>query len=398
MSGLSYDTRHCLTYSQSGYSFIGNLDKALLRGITDNPSPTSSKIPEIVFSIYQLMFAAITPAIAIGSAAERVRIVPCILFIFVWSTLVYDVIACWCWSPNGWYYRLGGLDFAGGTPVHVASGAAALAFSLVLGRRNGHGRDEFKPHNITYVVLGTTFLWFGWFGFNGGSAEAASLRAAMACTVTNIAASFGGITWMIMDYRLERKLSTLGFCSGVVAGLVAITPGSGYVSPPSALIFGIAGGICCNLAVKLKHCLNYDDALDVFAVHGIGGLVGNILTGIFAQKSIALLDGQKINGGAIDGNPSQIAKQLSSSLAGMAYSFAMSYIILQIINKIPGCSLRLSADNEEFGTDENEIGESAYYFVERLVNNYQVSQPSTLLMQTAPVVRPTSPQNTDSIK
>ncbi|RHZ83241.1 hypothetical protein Glove_99g315 [Diversispora epigaea] len=387
---------YSLTYSQGGYSFIGNLDKALLRGITDGPSPISEKIPEVLFSIYQMMFAAITPAIAIGSAAERVRIIPCVVFIFVWSTLVYDVIACWCWSPNGWYYKLGGLDFAGGTPVHVASGAAALAFSLVLGRRNGHGRDEFKPHNITYVVLGTTFLWFGWFGFNGGSAEAASIRAVMACTVTNIAASFGGITWMIMDYRLERKLSTLGFCSGVVAGLVAITPGSGYVSPPSALVFGICGGICCNLAVKLKHWLNFDDALDVFAVHGVGGLIGNILTGIFAQNSIANLDGSTIDGGAIDGNPGQIAKQLSSSLAGMAYSFIMSYIILQIINKIPGCHLRLSIDNEEFGTDENEIGESAYYFVERLANNYQVTtiQP---LMQTTPVVRPTSPQN-DSMK
>lgn len=345
------------------------------------------------------MFAAITPAIAVGSAAERVRIIPCIVFFFVWSTLVYDVIACWCWSPNGWYYKMGGLDFAGGTPVHIASGSAALAFSLVLGRRNGVGRDEFKPHNITYVALGTTFLWFGWFGFNGGSAESASLRAVMACTVTNLAASFGGITWMLMDYRLERKLSALGFCSGAVAGLVTVTPGSGYISPPSAVAFGVIGGMCCNLAVKLKHCLHFDDALDVFAVHGVGGLVGNILTGVFAQKYIADLGGQTFNGGLIDGNPIQIAKQISSSFAGMAYSFVMTFIILHVINKIPGLGLRLSHEGEEIGTDENEIGESAYYFVDRLANNIQIAaiQPS-LLMQTTQVVRPASPALDNNIK
>ncbi|CAG8733749.1 16212_t:CDS:2 [Gigaspora margarita] len=330
------------------------------------PTPTTSRVPELVFAIFQGMFAAITPAIAIGSAAERTRLIPTLIFIFIWSTLVYDFIASWCWSANGWYSQLGGLDFAGGTPVHITSGSAALAFCIFLGKRQNHGIDEFKPHNITYVVLGTTFLWFGWFGFNGGSATAANIRAILACTVTNLAASFGGLTWMIMDYRMEYKLSAIGFCSGAVAGLVAITPGSGYVAPHYAVVFGICGGAICNLAVKLKHIFDYDDALDVFAVHGIGGLVGNILTGVFADKNIAALSGEVIMGGVINQNYIQLAKQLSSSGAGFMYSFIMTYIILLVLNKIPFLSIRLHHDKEVLGTDESDHGESAYYFVERV--------------------------------
>lgn len=225
------------------------------------------------------MFASVTPALAIGAAAERARVVPLLIFVFVWTTLVYDVIASWSWSEKGWYAQLGGLDFAGGTPVHITSGAAALAYCIKLGKRHGHGTDEFKPHNVANVILGTTMLWFGWFGFNGGSANAANIRAIMALTSSNLAASVGGITWMLIDYRLERKLSALGFCSGAVAGLVCVTPGSGYINVPSAIAFGIVGGTSCNFAVKLKHLLDFDDALDVFAVHGVGGICGNILTG-----------------------------------------------------------------------------------------------------------------------
>ncbi|CAG8535004.1 17592_t:CDS:2 [Acaulospora morrowiae] len=341
---------YSLTFSSTGGHFIGNLDNAFLKGVRGKPSPTSNTIPELVFSIFQLMFAAITPAIALGSAAERVRVIPALVFIFVWSTLVYDVIACWCWSKNGWSQDLGGLDFAGGTPVHISSGSAALAFSIAL-----------------------------------GSAEAASLRAVMACTVTNLAASVGGLVWMLMDYRLERKFSALGFCSGVVAGLVTITPASGFVSPPSSIAFGFCGGVFCNLAVKLKHRFDFDDALDVFAVHGVGGLVGNILTGIFADSDIASLDSTPIPGGAINGHPIQILKQLAASGAGMIYSFTITYAILFIMNRIPGLSLRLDPDDEEIGTDEAEIGESAYYFVERLTNNFPITsvQPKTLVVQTS---------------
>jgi ammonium transporter, Amt family len=210
---------------------------------------------------------------------------PCVVFMFVWSTIVYDPIAYWTWNSSGWSFVMGGLDFAGGTPVHISSGAAALAYSLMLGKRTGYSSSAglpYRPHNVTHVILGTVFLWVGWFGFNGGSALAANLRAVMACIVTHIAASVGGITWCLLDYRLERKWSAVGFCSGAIAGLVAITPGSGFVTPWAAFIYGVVGGIGCNFATKVKFLLSVDDALDIFAVHAIGGFIGNILTAFFA--------------------------------------------------------------------------------------------------------------------
>lgn len=209
---------------------------------------------------------------------------PCVVFMFVWATLIYDPIACWTWNSSGWSFRMGGLDFAGGTPVHISSGSAALAYSLMLGKRRGHGTHElnYRPHNVTHIVLGTVFLWVGWFGFNGGSALSGNMRAVMACVVTNLAASVGGITWCLLDYRLEQKWSTVGFCSGVIAGLVAITPGSGYVPSWAAVIYGVVGGAACNYATKLKFVIGVDDALDIFAEHGVGGIVGNILTAFFA--------------------------------------------------------------------------------------------------------------------
>jgi Amt family ammonium transporter len=202
------------------------------------PSVGSPLIPAIMFCVYQLMFAAITPMLAVGALAEHGRLGPAIVFVFVWSTLVYDPIACWTWNPAGWSNKHGGLDFAGGTPVHISSGTAALAISIYLGKRRGYGtpRLAYKPHNSSYVVLGTVFLWFGWFGFNGGSALGANPRAIQACIVTNLAASVGGLTWMLWDYRLERKWSAVGFCSGAVTGLVAITPASGYVGSRRYLV------------------------------------------------------------------------------------------------------------------------------------------------------------------
>ncbi|CAG8557502.1 3585_t:CDS:2 [Scutellospora calospora] len=323
----------------------------------------------------QCMFAAITPALAIGSAAERGRIIPTIIFIFLWTTLVYDVIACWTWNPNGWASKLGVLDYAGGTPVHISSGSAALAYALILGKRNGHGTDEFKPHNVANVVLGTSLLWFGWFGFNGGSALAANGRAAMACIVTNLSASVGGLTWCLMDYRLEKKLSALGFCSGAVAGLVAITPGSGYVDFPSAVAFGFLGGFACNMAVKLKHLFDYDDALDVFAVHAVGGFVGNLLTGVFASQSvIQMIDPNAPGGGGwINRNWMQVVYQLSDSVAGMLYSFSVTYLILWIMDKIPGLSLRVDPESEAQGLDETELGELAYYHIDKFISCTKLS-------------------------
>ncbi|CAG8737410.1 17523_t:CDS:2, partial [Racocetra fulgida] len=234
---------------RTGGPFIGNLQNAFFMNLDWDSGPTASSknVPEFIFAIFQCMFAVITPALMIGAAAER------------------------------------GLDFAGGIPVHISSGAAGLAFCFVLGRRNQINR----PHNLINVVIGTVLLWFGWFGFNGGSAVAADRRAIMACIVTNLAASFSGLTWMFMDFIKFRRLRAVSFCSGVVSGLVAITPASGYVAPYAAVVFGIASGILCNLASVMKTKLNvYDDAMDVFAIHGIGGFIGNVLTGIFADKDI----------------------------------------------------------------------------------------------------------------
>ncbi|RHZ63721.1 hypothetical protein Glove_328g15 [Diversispora epigaea] len=363
-----------LAFSPSSNKFIGDLKYAFFRNVDDTPLAEldepmgTSTVPVVVFALYQCMFAAITPALAIGAAAERGRILPAIVFIFIWTTIVYDPIACWAWNVNGWSSKLGGLDFAGGTPVHISSGAAALAYCIVLGKRHGHGTDEFKPHNVANTVLGTALLWFGWFGFNGGSATAANARAGMACVVTNLAASVGGLTWVLLDFRLERKLSTLGFCSGAVAGLVAITPGSGYVGTPAAVAIGFCGAVCCNFAVKLKHIFDFDDAVDVFAVHGVGGVIGNILTGIFAQKSIIGLDGTTgIEGGWLEGHWIQIGYQIADSVAGLGYSFFVTLFILLIMDKIPGLSLRADLESEAKGLDETELGELAYYHIDRLV-------------------------------
>lgn len=273
-----------LAFSHKAGLYMGALDNFGYRNVLARPSVGSDRIPDLLYAVYQGMFAAITIAIATGAVAERGRILPCVIFMFIWTTLIYDAIACWTWNPAGWVYRFGGLDFAGGTPVHISSGCAALAYSFVLGRRKGHGTHElnYRPHNVTHIVIGTVFLWVGWFGFNAGSALSANMRAVMAAVVTNLAACVGGITWCLIDYRLEKKWSTVGFCSGVVAGLVAITPGSGYVPAWSAVVYGVVAGTGCNYATKLKYFMRCDDALDIFAVHAVGGFIGNICTAFFA--------------------------------------------------------------------------------------------------------------------
>lgn len=357
---------YSLAFSETASPYIGNLKYFGLRGVLDMPSIGSVKVPAIVFCVFQLMFAAITPMIAIGAVAERSRLGPLLAFVFAWSTLVYDPIACWTWNSKGWSYVLGGLDFAGGTPVHISSGTAALAISLYLGKRRGYGTERlaYKPHNTTYVILGTVFLWFGWFGFNGGSALSANLRATQACIVTNLAASVGGLTWMFWDYRLERKWSVVGFCSGAISGLVAITPGSGYVGSPAAVLFGFMAGTVCNFATQLKFIFKYDDTLDIFASHAIGGIVGNILTGLFAQASVAGADGiTTISGGWLDHNYRQLGIQLADSVSGLAYSFVMTTIILWIMHFIPGLRLRCDEETEILGVDDAEMGEFAYDYV-----------------------------------
>ncbi|KAI1485360.1 ammonium transporter AmtB-like domain-containing protein [Biscogniauxia mediterranea] len=376
---------YSLTFSHTGSSFIGDLSNFGLMKTLAQPSVGSTKIPDLLFCLYQGMFAAITPALAIGAAVDRARILPCIVFIFIWSTIVYDPIAYWTWNANGWSYQMGGLDFAGGTPVHISSGAAALAFSIMLGKRTGYAKSAglpYRPHNVTHIVLGTVFLWVGWFGFNGGSALAANLRAIMACIVTHLAASVGGITWVLLDYRLERKWSVVGFCSGAISGLVAITPASGYVTPWAAVIYGIVGGIVCNFATKLKFLMGVDEALDIFAVHAVGGIAGNLLTGIFAADYIAALDGStEIPGGWINHNYVQLGYQIADSVAGFSYSFVLTCVILFLLNLIPGLSLRLPVEEEAIGVDDGQLGEFAYDYVE-LQRNTSDGIPNELLPGT----------------
>ncbi|CCM05350.1 uncharacterized protein FIBRA_07564 [Fibroporia radiculosa] len=346
--------------------YIGNLQYFGLKGVLQQQSVGSVRIPSLAFCVFQLMFAAITPMLAIGAFAERARLGPIMVFVFVWSTLVYDPIACWTWNSSGWSFILGGLDFAGGTPVHISSGTAALAISIYLGKRRGYGTERlaYKPHNTSYVVLGTVFLWFGWFGFNGGSALSANLRAIQACIVTNLAASVGGLTWMLWDYRLERKWSTVGFCSGAIAGLVAITPGSGFVGSPAAVLFGVMAGTICNFATQLKFYFKYDDCLDIFASHAIGGVVGNVLTGLFAQSSVAGFDAiTVIPGGWLDHHYVQLGYQLADSVSGMSYSFVVTTIILWVMHFIPGLRLRCTEEAEIIGIDDTEMGEFAYDYV-----------------------------------
>jgi len=355
-----------LTFSETGSGFIGDLSHFGLKGVLQTPSIGSKRVPSIIFCVYQLMFAAITPMLAIGGFAERAHLGPLLFFVFVWSTLVYDPIACWTWNSHGWSYVLGGLDFAGGTPVHINSGTTALAISIYLGKRRGYGTEAlaYKPHNTTYVVVGTVFLWFGWFGFNGGSALSANLRAAQACISTNLAASVGGLTWMIWDYRFERKWSAVGFCSGAVAGLVAITPASGFVGSPAAVLFGFMAGTVCNFATQIKFFAGYDDTLDVFASHAVGGIVGNILNALFAQASVAGADGYTvIPGGWLDHHYIQLGWHVADSLAGLGYSFFMTTVILWVMHYTPGLKLKVSEEVELLGIDEADMGELAYDYV-----------------------------------
>jgi len=362
---------YSLVFSHTSGPFIGNLANFGYNNVLAAPSVGSEHLPDLLYAVYQGMFAAITVALAVGAASERGRILPCVVFMFIWTTIVYDPIACWTWNPTGWVAKMGGLDFAGGTPVHISSGTAALAYSYVLGKRTGHGTQalNYRPHNVTHIVIGTVFLWVGWFGFNAGSALSANLRAVMAAVVTNLAACVGGITWCLVDYRLEGKWSTVGFCSGVVAGLVAITPGSGYVAPWAAVIFGVLAGIGCNFATQIKYWIQADDALDIFAVHAVGGVIGNLCTGLFAADYIAHLDGTTvIPGGWVNQHWIQLAIQLADSVSGMAYSFVMTTLILSLISLLsryfPALRLRVDHDAEMRGIDDAEIGEFAYDYVE----------------------------------
>ncbi|MBU4235602.1 MAG: ammonium transporter [Proteobacteria bacterium] len=333
--------------------FIGNLDHVFLKGVGLEPGPYSATIPSLLFCAFQLMFAIITPALITGAFAERMKFTAFLAFTILWSTLVYLPVCHWVWGQEGWLFKMGALDFAGGTVIHINSGAAALVAALVLGKRKGYGRDSMHPHNLPMTVLGAGLLWFGWFGFNAGSALGASPIAVLALFTTQVATGAGALAWVIAEWKVQGKPTTLGAASGALAGLVAITPGAGFVSPVSAIIMGGVAGVLCYLAVLAKSKLGYDDSLDVVGVHGVGGIWGALATGIFASSVV-----NPAGNGLLNGNPHQLVVQAIGVGSTIAYSVVVTFILLKVIDVIIG--LRVSSDDETQGLDLTQHSEVGY--------------------------------------
>lgn len=365
---------YSLVFSHGGSEsvFLGTLDNFCLKGVLGAPSVVTS-VPDILFCFFQGMFAAVTAILMVGAGCERARLGPMMVFLFIWLTVVYCPIAYWTWGSNGWLFNLGSLDYAGSGPVHENSGFAALAYSLVLGKRNDpvatHKMPKYKPHSVTLIVLGTVFLWFGWFGFNGGSTGNASIRSWYANVNTNLAAASGGLTWMFVDYfRTGGKWSAVGLCLGAISGLVCVTPAAGFIPVYFSIAFGIVPGIVCNFAIDLKDLLGIDDGMDVFALHGVGGFLGSVMTGLFAADYITATDGSvagdpttRIDGGWINHHYRQLGLQLAGAVTVAAWSFVVTAIILLAMDRIPKLRIRLHEDEELMGTDLAQIGEFTYH-------------------------------------
>ena len=334
--------------------FVGSLKYVGLKGVTTGIGPYSDTIPDLLFCAFQLMFAIITPALITGAYAERMKFTAFVLFTILWSTFVYFPVCHWVWG-GGWLGEMGALDFAGGTVIHINSGAAALVACIVLGKRKGWGREAMHPHNLPMTILGAGVLWFGWFGFNAGSALSAGPIAVLALFTTQVATGAGALSWVLAEWKVQGKPTTLGAASGAVAGLVAITPGAGFVGPLSAILIGLVGGALCYFAVRMKSRLGYDDALDVVGVHGVGGLWGALATGLFASLAWNP-DGAD---GLFFGNANQLVIQAIGAAAAIAYSVVLTFIILKIIDAVIG--LRADLDDEIQGldvTDHKEVGYS----------------------------------------
>jgi Amt family ammonium transporter len=345
---------YSLAFAPSQGGLVGGLKYAFLHGVGASPNGDyAATIPGSLFYFFQLKFAAITPALIIGAFAERIRFRSLIVFIILWTTFVYAPAAHWVWGVGGWLRNLGALDFAGGTVVHVLAGVSALGSAMVIGRRNT-GPHAARPSNVPFVILGAALLWFGWFGFNAGSALAINGIAVNALVTTNIAAAFAALSWMTVDWVLYGKPSATGAATGAVCGLVAITPAAGYVDAMAGIILGILAGMICNFTVMLFERTGLDDTLDVFACHGMGGILGAIATGFFAQKLI--------NPGGADGllygNPKQVLIQIAAVAATAIWGFVVSVVLLKVIDWTMG--LRVTAEEEEVGLDLSQHGESAY--------------------------------------
>jgi Amt family ammonium transporter len=327
--------------------FIGGLDYLGLNNVGMEPGPYSSAIPGLLYMVFQLVFAAVTVAIITSGFAERIKFSAFLIFGLLWTTIVYDPLAHWVWG-GGWAAQFGALDFAGGTVVHISSGFAALALALVIGKRVGFGKYAMEPNNIPLTILGAALLWFGWFGFNAGSALGANGLAAQAFVTTNIAAAAGALSWLLISW-LHGKPSSLGFVSGAIAGLVAITPGCGYVTPMGALLIGAIGGAVCYGMLLFRIRKGLDESLDAWAIHGMGGLWGALATGIFA---VAAVNGAS---GLIEGNVHQFVANAVGAFAALIYAFVVTYILAVIVDKTIG--LRVTEEEEYVGLDISQHGE-----------------------------------------
>jgi Amt family ammonium transporter len=336
--------------------FSGNLFWFGLKNVGMLPNPDyAGTIPHQLFMIFQMMFAVITPALITGAFAERIKFSTFAVFTLLWATFVYDPICHWVWGAGGWLKNGGVLDFAGGTVVHLSSGISALVCALVIGKRKGYPDNPIPPHNMTYTLLGACLLWFGWFGFNAGSALAANELAVSAFVATNTAAASAALTWMIIECLIHGKPTVLGGATGAVAGLVAVTPASGFVSPISSIAIGMLAGLCCYIAVTgVKQWFGYDDSLDAFGVHGVGGTVGALSTGLFAQKIINAAG----NNGLFFGNPVQLITQATGVIATIVYAGTVTFILLKLLDAVMG--LRVNDEEEVIGLDSTQHKESAY--------------------------------------
>ncbi|KAH7329044.1 ammonium permease MepC [Stachybotrys elegans] len=346
--------------------FIGDMNHLALQRVWGAPAVGSPLIPALLYSFYQMLFCAVTAALTVGAVAERGRVIPSMVFIFCWATLVYCPLAYWVWNPNGWCFQNGVLDYAGGVPVEIGSGMSALAYSWVLGRRNEKMMMNFRPHNISLITLGTVLLTVGWLGFNGGSAFGANLRAAMASWNSILTGTFAASTWCLLDYRLAKKWSMVGWCSGMISGLVAATPASGFLDMWASILLGVVAGVACNFATKIKFMVGIDDSLDVFAEHGVGGMVGLIFNAFFGNGTVIALDGVNagISAGFLDGNYVVLGWQIAAIVAASAWAFVVSAIIAKAIDLIPGLKLRASEEAELLGMDDDQHGEFSYDYVE----------------------------------
>ncbi len=373
---------YSLAFGPDVGGLIGSLRWVGLTGVGLEPNADyAATIPHQAFMVFQLMFAIITPALITGAFAERMRFGAFILFTLLWATLIYDPLAHWVWGVGGWLRNLGALDFAGGTVVHISSGVSALAAALVIGRRKGYGREPMLPHNLPFTVTGAAMLWVGWFGFNAGSALAAGGLATSAFVVTNTAAAAAALGWMLAEWTSRGKPTVLGAASGAVAGLVAITPASGFVGPVPSILIGLGGGVFCFAACQFKSRLGYDDSLDVVGVHAVGGTWGALATGLFASKAINEAGAD----GLFYGNPGQLGIQAIGVVATWAFAFVGSIVLLKVVDWLVG--LRVTEEEEFLGLDVSQHSEAAYAFeVSGYGGHLTAAEPA--LRHEAPVLVP----------